>query len=83
MGDCWYLPAPYEAFIISIFLMLIMVPIADFDLAFVRSMIGEETNWLDVLFGEEDSHIFYITCSNGNMRGDMATIAKQIGRAHV
>ena len=76
MGDCWYLPAPYEAFSISLFLMLIMVPIVDVDLSFVRSIIGEETHWLDVFFREEDSHIFCIACSNGNMRGDMATTAK-------
>ena len=31
-----------------------------------------------MFFGEEDSHIFCIACSNGNMRGDMATTSKHM-----
>ena len=58
--------------------MIIVVPIYVVVLTTMGSMIGEETHWLDVFFWEEDSHTFCIACSNGSMRGDMATTAKHL-----
>ena len=59
-------------------MILIVVPYVFVVLTFIGSMIGGETHWLDVSFGEEDPHNFYITCSNGSMGGDMATTTKQL-----
>ena len=59
-------------------MILIMVPYVAIVLIFIGSMIGGETHWLDVSFGEEDSHTFCITCSNGSMGGDMPTTAKHL-----
>ena len=50
----------------------------DVVLAFLGSMIGGETHWVDVFFGKEDPHTFYITCSKGSMGGDMATTKKYL-----
>ena len=55
-----------------------MISFADMDLIFTRSMIGRQTEELDVSFGGEASHTFCIACSDGSMRGDMATIAKYL-----
>ena len=41
-------------------------------------MIGREIHELGVSFGGEDSHTFCIACSNGSMRGDMATTTKKL-----
>ena len=57
-------------------MILIMVPYVFVVLIFIGSMFGGEEHWLDVSFGKEDSHTFCITCSNGSMGGDMATIEK-------
>lgn len=57
-------------------MVLIMVPYVVVILIFIGSMIGRETHWLDVSFGEEDSHIFCITCSKGSMGDDMAITTK-------
>ena len=59
-------------------MVLIMVPYVSFVLISIRSMIGGETHWVDVSFGEEDSHIFCITCSKGSMGDDMATATKHL-----
>ena len=56
--------------------MLIMISFVDIVLIFMGSMIRRETHGVDVSFWEEDSHTLYISCSNGSMRGDMATTAK-------
>ena len=39
------------------------------------SMIMRKAHELDVSLSRENSHIFYTTCSNGSMGGDMATTA--------
>ena len=57
-------------------MVLIMVPYVAVVLVFIGSMIGGMTHWLDVSLGGEISHIVCIACSNGSMRGSMATIAK-------
>ena len=71
-----YLLAPHETFRIFLILLLIMISFADMDLICIGIMIGRETHELDVSFGKDDSHTFCIACSNGSMRGDMATTAK-------
>ena len=43
-----------------------------------ESMIEKETHEMSVSFWEGDSHIFYSTCSNGNMGKIVATIAKHL-----
>ena len=78
LGDCWYLPAPHETFSISLILMLIIIPFVYVVISFMGNMIGGETHWVDVFFGEEDPHTFCITCSKGSMGGDMATTSKYL-----
>ena len=55
-----------------------MISFANIYLICIGSMIESETHELGVSFGGEDSHTFCIACSNGSMRGDMATTAKHL-----
>ena len=56
-------------------LLLIMNSFSDMDLICIRGMIMRVRHELDVSLRGENSHIFCTTCSNGSMRGAMATTA--------
>ena len=57
---------------------LFMIPYAEDVLIFVGNMIGGETHWLDVSFGEENPHTFCTTSFKGSMGKDMATIVDHL-----
>ena len=59
-------------------IILIMVPYVDVVSILIGRMIRGETHWMDVSFGEENSHIFCSTCSKGSMGYDMATTTKHL-----
>ena len=61
-------PSPLLHMVAS--MILIMIPYVSIVLIFIGIMIRGETHWLDVSFGEEDSHTFCSTCSKGSMGGD-------------
>ena len=67
-GSCWYLFASLVTFSVSFILLLIMSPFADIDQICMGGFIMRETHELDVSLS-----IFCTTCSNGSMRGGMAT----------
>ena len=78
LGNCWYLPKTYETISNSPVMMPIMIPLADFFFILMGDMMLSKAHGLNVSFWEGYSHIFCSTCSNGNMGGVMATIAKYL-----
>ena len=77
LGDFWYFSELNETFSISLIEILIMISFVDMVLILIESMIGE-THWLDVSLGKEISHTFFIACSKGSMRNDMATTSRHL-----
>ena len=58
-------------------MVLIMVPYVAVVFMFVGSMIAGMINWFYVSLRGETSDIIFIACSNGSMRGHVATTKKK------
>ena len=59
-------------------MVLLMVPYVSIVPAFMRSMLGRETHWMDVSFGRKYLHIICSTCYKGSMGDNMATTATNV-----
>lgn len=74
--SCWYLLASLVTFSIFFIFLLIMSSFAAIDQICMGGLIMRETHELDVSMSGKNSHNFCTTCSNGSMRGDMASTTK-------